>query len=351
MAFNKRRFGKSLNDVEMKITSRKGGSNVVSIPQVGEDGRPLNTDAVGVQTLVLESTGKNELKIRGAYHKASPFCAYAPNEPTGEVTEREMPLPWAPISSFDVEDIPAEIKAMERDGKIPNYLYSKVDEATGDVVSEAREVNGRWVKTDIGVPVYRQYFDTKGDPYQPTNKKGEPVAGVAEDEKGFYKETTSPFAYAALVSIGFFNGHAVDEGGNKIANSEGTYMVEGAQDEKYFVKITPLKAGGKVSVGSRLKKVFMNPFLGVVSDDQVSKNGYLMKGKFTYTANPVRFAVYDEDGKVVKVLDRNAFKLSDFHEKKSRKLNTVQTQVEADIAKATNVALAETADDDDDDVI
>lgn len=339
MSFKKRKFGKTLNDVEMKIMSRKGGSNVVAIPQIDENGMPLDPEAVGIQTLVLESTGKNEVKIRGAYHKASPFCQYAPNEPTNKTTEREMPLPWAPISSFDIEEIPAEIKKLEKNGKIPNFKYSKIDESTGEVVSEARQVGDRWAKVDLEVPVFKQYYDTKGNPLTAENSD-------AEDEKGFYKETTSKFAYAAVVNVGFFNGHAVDEVGHKVAGSEGTYMVEGDHDEKYFLRITPLRAGGKVSIGSRLKKVFQNPFLGVVTDDQVSKNGYLMKGKFTYTSNPVRLAVYDEEGNTVKILDRMAFKLSDFVEKKKRATSVVQSQVEEDIASATQNEVVEDEEDD-----
>lgn len=340
MAFKRRQFGKSLNKVEMSITSKRGGSIVVSVPQIGGDGKPLNADAVSTQTLILESTGKNDLKLRGAYHQASPFCDYVPNVATGDTVERPMPLPWAPLSSFeDIENIPQEIRALETKGKIPNYLYSKLNDA-GEVVSEARQVGDKWVKMDLNVPTYKQYYNTKGEPYTGVNSKGEANCD-GEDEVGHYKIVTSKYAYASLVSVGFFNGHAVDEANNKIKGSEGTYMVEGDMDEKYFLRLNPLRAGGKVSIGSRLKKVFQNPFLGVVTDDQVSKGGYLAKGKFTYTANSVRLAVYNEDGNVVQILDRRAYKLSDFVEKRKRNMSATQEKVEGDTAMAANEVAAE----------
>lgn len=339
--FKRKEFGKALNE-NLGIISRKGGNVVVKIQQIGEDGKPLNPEAVGNQEFVLDSTGKNSLKIRGAYHKSSPFCAYLPNEATGKTAERVMPLPMVAIASFeDVESIPQEIKNKEVKGKIPDYLYSKLND-DGEVVSEAREVEGkRWCKVDLNVPTYYQYYNGKGEPYTEENSND------GENEKGFYRIVTNKFAYASLVDIGFFNGHAVDEANNEIKGSKGTYMVPGAIGETNFIRLNPLRSGGKVGIASRINKVFRHPEFGVVTEEQVTKTGYLKKGKFLYAGGrPVRLAVYDGLGNVAIILDRDSYKLTDFIEKKKR--NVMEEVIKESAVMGTKEVIDTVVEDDED---
>jgi hypothetical protein len=321
MAFSrKRNFDVSLDEVSLNITSRAGGVPKVTVPQKRWDGKEIDKDAVSEQSFILESNGKNVLKIRGAYHEESPFCEYAENTPAGETTTRTMPLPYIKISEFeDISAIPKEIRDKEKGGKIPDYTLLKKDEE-GNVTSEAVKdpTTGKWSKADYNVPLYKQYVDDRGDAIKEEKADG-------SDEQGFFVLTESRFVHVALCDIGFFNGHEVDNNGKPVKDTEGVYMIEGIPGENNFIRLYPMRSGGKVSVGSRLAKVFNHPLFKVVEAVDIVE-GKLKEGKFTYSATPVKVAVYNSDGKVAAVLNRPCYKVNKFRAKQSRGSKTLNIE-------------------------
>lgn len=337
-SFKRKTYGKQLSE-NLGLASSRNAVIKEVIEQIGEDDQPLNSDAVYNQSFDIESKGgTNSLKIRGMYLKQSPFCGYLANEPTGDTIERPMPLPRVPIDVLgDVESIPQEIRDDVEKGKVLNYLYEKKDES-GKVVSEARQDDkGKWIKMDLYVPTYRQYLNDKGLPWGTNQRTGELIKTDGEDEKGRYKITEADYVHAALTDIGFFIGHSVTDKNVEIPNTRGVYMIPGDSEvEKNFSRLYPTKAGGTVSISSKLRKVFAHSLYGVVSDEHISKDGYLLEGKFVYAGNkPVRVAVYDGENNVAAILDRDAFKLTDFKVKRKRNTDSLpdDLQEEAGLKK------------------
>lgn len=319
----RRVFNSSMNEVKLGIASRSGGSAAIKIPQLAWDGKDIDTEAVSKQAFILDSDGKNNLKIRGAYHQESPFCAYLKNEPTNKTEERLMPLPK--IKLEDVDDIasaPEYVRAAVKDGKVPDWTYVKKDDE-GNIVAEARELeNGNWAKVEYNVPLYKQYFT---DTYLPI--PDDKADGA--DENGNYILTTSAYCYVAVCELGFFLAVEVDNAGNKVKGTEGVYMVEGSFGEKHFSKLYPFGSAAKVSVGSKINKVFNNPLLGVLPEGSLTKAGKLKKGKFRY-GKATTVAILDIDGNIAQVLsDRNAYKLSDFRPKQTRAITAASEINEA----------------------
>ena len=335
MALKRRTFGTSLAGTNLGIFSRKGSTVTAKIPQIDWENKAIDKEAVSTQSFVLESDGKNRLKIRGAFHRDSPLCAYMDNTPTDETSERRMPLPLVAISTFDsIEDIPKELRDNIKKGKVSNFNFVAKD-ADGNIEAEARKDGDTWYKVEYNVPLYKQYYtETFGEI---TDEKAD-----GSDEEGNFILTHSKFCYVSLANLGLFNGHEVDEAGNKVNDTEGTYMVEGEIGEKYFSRVSPLRSGARVSIGNRLNKVMAHPTYGIVEQDDIAKSGYLKRGKFTYSNEAVTVAIYNNEGEIAAILsDRRAYKINDFVAKKS--LKAANTVAEASNAIADDIAKTEAA--------
>jgi len=308
MGLKRRTFSSSFENVDLKILSRAGGEVKVKVPQIGWDGKQLDKNAVSTQSFILDSSGKNILKVRGAYHQDSPFCGYLDNIVTDETTERVMPLPLVSMSKI-TDELPEGITP--KNGEVSDWTYSKKDD-NGVVISEAEKRDGKWIKIDHNVPLYKQYYTSTYEDISEDKADG-------SDENGNFILTTSAYCYVSMCDLGFFSGVEIDGAGNIIKGTEGTYMVEGGIGEQNFIKLYPLRSGGKLSIGSRLGKVFRHPMYGVVAPDDMSKSGKLKVGKFSYNNKAVTVAIFDGDGNVAaKLTDRAAYKLSDFRVKKRR---------------------------------
>lgn len=325
--FNKPAFDFTEKLTDLDIRSKRGSGTTVTIPQVRWDGASLEGE-VGHQSFILDSNGRNQLKLRSAYHKVTPLCSFVPNDLSGDTGFDDFPLKRKKIEDFDdIEAIPKEIKDTEKNGSIIDYLYEEYDEKGNELLAKAvkDEKSGRWVLRKYNVPIYKSYMDSKGR----TLSKGD-----GEDEKGFYNLTFGKYTYFSNFSVGLFNGHAVDENKKMIADSEGTYMTFAPLGADEFFIPTAQKSGAKFTIGSILGKVLTHSMYGVATSDDLTKNGYLKKGRMKFRGTPSTLAVYNGSGEVAAYLvGRPAFKIEDFRAKGTKKTAEIDNNVEEKASK------------------
>jgi len=314
-------FGKT-EELNLGIKTRVGSSKSVEIPQVDIEGNPL----VGVSMQAFELLSKGtSLSHRFAYHKA--FNSYAQvieNELTGDLDTNRLPAPMKKVADFEtaIASLPESVRATEKGGKMVDIEYVKLDPTTQEVLEEVAEISGTFYRLVHNQPVYKQYYTTAGIPI--TADK----TGAIEDENGdFFKNTPNKYSYICNVGIGIFNGVAINERGDAISGTEGTYMAVGPRDQADFMVGAPTRSGVKVAVKSIMSSVLGHPVYGVL-EPSIAETGNIPKGKFKVNKGTA-IGIFNAAGEIALKLDgkdgRLGYKLSNFIPVKKR--NSEATEV------------------------
>ena len=321
------KFKKSSNKaitVDLGTKSRKGGgSTKVVIDQVDFEGNPLK--GVSIQSPMINAKGK-VFKFRGGYHKN--IMAYSiANEFTGKYgTEVQPAFSTKSITNYNVADLSEEILKTERNGKIVEFDYKKLDE-NGKVVSEIKynEELEVFEKLIYNSPVYKERMDSKGEALKLMRKDGTtPMIGVEEDEKGTYKLTFNEFVHVAPLNFALHIGQKVTESGAFIDNTKGVYLVATEEDSYGSKRVQPQESSVKLGIAQMYDKIVCHPEFGIAKPEHKTKNG-LVEGTIAISILGTKIKIFNNDGTAVATIDE-AFKLENFVPKRKRGSSIVETE-------------------------
>lgn len=329
-------FSFDAQNLDLGIASRATSSRSVKVSQVDFNGKLL-PEGVSEQSFELLSRG-DLLVHRFAYHEEfKGFAQIVHNDLSGNYGTKPMPAPLKKVTEFKtpIASIPETVRNTEKGGKMIDFEYQDIDEATGKVLAEVKELDGKFVKYVYNQPLYKEFYLNSGQIYTSEYK------GVIKDTDGrYYKEVFDELNFICSVGIGLFNGVELNENGTPKIGTEGTYMVVGARSDKNFFAGNPGASGVRFTIKSIMKSVLAHPKLGVVKPDIISK-GVLPEGKFSVNKG-VACAIYNADGEIAQKFTgkkgdpRLGYKLSEFKIKGIRKTTEVENIAVAKMSEASN---------------
>ena len=313
---------------KLGIKTRVGGPKAIKVPQKDIE----DNDLIGVSEQSFRLTSKGT-KLTHKFAFLREFNSYAQvieNVLSGTTDTRALPAPYKALDDFEmsIDQLPEAVLATEKKGKIIDVEYIKENES--GVLEEVKLVGSTYYKLVYNQEQYKEHYNSVGKAYVESQADG-------QDDAGFYKLTFSQYQHVFTLGIGLFNGHQINDRGDKVAGTEGTFMVVGARDASNFYAGNATKSGVSFTVKSVLNSVLGHPTYGVVNSSDITAAG-LPQGFFKVDKG-VKIAIYDAEGNVAGKFNgedgRLGYKLAQFRPKVSRTTTEVTEE-------ANNLATTET---------